>query len=131
MAKQSIDSLSIATVSIPTRIDPPSDLSARQKELWRDVMNTKPPEWFEDDTYPLLRAYVTHVDTYERLSQEIQTYDLSDPAVDRLIKLQDLQGRAMGNLAVKMRLTQQSRYTPKAAATANKKAASGKKPWEK
>lgn len=131
MAKKSTESLSIATVSIPVRAAAPVDLNARQAELWDDVLGTKPPEWFEADSMPLLKAYVVCIDLHEKLSAEINNMEVTDPEIIPLVKLQESQSRTMSTLAVKMRLTQQSRYTPMAAATANKKAASGVKPWEK
>ncbi|HEV8033793.1 hypothetical protein, partial [Yoonia sp.] len=47
-----------------------------------------------------------------------------------LLKLRDVEARAAANLAVKLRLTNQSRYTPKAAKTATKNASKGVRPWE-
>lgn len=131
MAKPSIESLSIAAVSIPVRAEAPSDLTKRQVELWIDVLATKPPDWFEADSLPLLKAYVTSIDLHEKLSAQINVMDVTDLEIIPLVKLQESQSRTMSMLAVKMRLTQQSRYTPGAAATANKKTAGGKKPWEK
>ena len=130
MGKKSTESLSIAVVSIPVRATAPADLNARQAELWNDVTGTKPPEWFEADSIPLLKAYVVCVDLHEKLSAQINDMVVTNPDIIPLIKLQESQSRTMATLAVKMRLTQQSRYTPGAAATANKKAASGLKPWE-
>lgn len=130
MAKPSTESLSIATVSVPMRAKPPSDLTKRQAELWTEVQNTKPADWFEADSYPLLKAYVVSIELHEKLTAEINQMDVTDSEITPLVKLQDLQARTMSTLAVKMRLTQQSRYTPGAAATANKKTRAGRKPWE-
>ncbi len=130
MAKPSAESLSIATVSIPVRPDAPEDLTPFQKKLWDQVTSTKPPEWFEEDTLPILRAYVVAAERHYRVSKELDGMSLADPDAQTLLKTEDQQAKLMKQMAVSMRLTQQSRYTPQAAATANKKAASGKKPWE-
>lgn len=143
MSRRSADSLGVATISIPIRAKPPRDLSKRQRKLWKEILNTKPPDWFEADSLPILRAYVVAIEMHDSLTKEIEGIDeslqvLSDP-LDRVnllggkMKLLDAQAKQaalMASLAVKMRLTQQSRYTPQAAATANKKTAAGKKPWE-
>jgi len=143
MARRSADSLSITTISIPLRAKPPRELSKRQKKLWKEILNTKPPDWFEADSLPILRAYVVAIDMHEQLTAEIAglddlLVDIRDP-IERIpllqgklkiLEAQTKQAALMAALAVKMRLTQQSRYTPQAAATANKKTAAGKKPWE-
>jgi len=130
MSKPSAESMSIATVSIPKRMEPYSYLTASQKRIWKDVVDTKPPEWFEADSAPLLAAYAVAIDLHESLTKVLNGFDVTDPEFGRLSKLKNEQAALAANLAVKMRLTQQSRYTPQAAATANKKTASGKKPWE-
>jgi hypothetical protein len=47
-----------------------------------------------------------------------------------MIKLRDRESKALGDKATKLRLTNQSRYTPGAAATAAKNASEAKKPWQ-
>jgi len=130
MAKPSLESLSVATVSIPLRPDPPKDLDTYAQKIWKDVVDTKPPEWFEKDSFPLLRAYCVHSTHHKRLSDHVENFDVTDENYPKVLKLITEQSKIIGELAVKMRLTQQSRYTPQAAATANKKTASGGKPWE-
>ena len=130
MAKQSLESLSVAAVSIPLRPDPPEDLNIYQKKVWNDVVSTKPPEWFESDCFPLLRAYCVAADYHKRLTDKIEDGPITGGDSYRTLNEIDKQARSLGLLAQKMRLTQQSRYTPQAAATANKKAAGGRKPWD-
>lgn len=131
MSKPSIESLSIAAVSIPTRPDPPEDLPAYSRQIWADVVKTKPPEWFESDSFPILRGYCLAAYEAKKLSDEIQTLDTTRCQEYReLHKSWVASEKLVKELAVTMRLTQQSRYTPKAAATANKKARGGAKPWE-
>lgn len=130
MAKQSAESMSIASISIPKRIEPFDYLNENQKRIWKEVVDTKPPEWFEADSAPLLCAYAVAADLHEKLTKSINNLDITDQEFMGLSILKDKQANLMATLAVKMRLTQQSRYTPQAAATANKKTASGKKPWE-
>jgi hypothetical protein len=44
--------------------------------------------------------------------------------------MRDTEAKRATSIATKLRLTQQSRYTPQAAATADRKAGSGAKPWQ-
>lgn len=131
MPRNSAESLSVTTVSIPLRPKPPEDLSSYAQKIWKDVVDTKPPEWFESDSFPFLRAYCQAADEHKKLADEIQTYRTTrDEGYKDTISMMTSQAKLLGELAVKMRLTQQSRYTPQAAQTANKKTASGKKTWE-
>ena len=47
-----------------------------------------------------------------------------------LLKMRDMETRAAADKATKLRMTNQSRYTPQAASTASRHAAKGVKPWE-
>ena len=130
MARQSADSLSIATVSIPLRPDPPKDIPKYAQEVWKKTVDTKPPEWFEADSHPLLRAYCIHSAQHKKLTDHLSNFEIEDDNYAKVLKMITEQSKIIGELAVKMRLTQQSRYTPMAAKTASKKTASGGKPWE-
>lgn len=131
MAKPSAESLSIATVSIPQRPEPPEDLTPYAQKIWKDVVSTKPPEWFESDSFPLLRNYCEAAYQADKLIKDINTLDTTRCKEYAELNRAWIQTtKLIAELAVKMRLTQQSRYTPDKAATANKKARGGKKPWE-
>ena len=47
-----------------------------------------------------------------------------------LLKIRDAECRAAATKATKLRLTNQARYTPQAAATASRNALKTTKPWE-
>lgn len=113
---------------------PPEDLNDFQKQLWRDVVDTRPADWFRKDTYPLLRGYTKHAwqaDEIDKLLSE--RFDSEDPEeraeIEDLLKARERESRAMMALARSMRITQQSNYDPKTAARA--KEAPSKRPWEK
>ena len=130
MAKPSAESLSIAAVSIPVRPNPPDDLTEYAQRIWRDVVNTKPPEWFESDSFPLLRNYCIAADEANRCHRKMIEITPLSEGYKEVHDLWAKSTKMIAELAVKMRLTQQSRYTPKAAATANKKVKGSSKPWE-
>jgi hypothetical protein len=72
------------------------------------------------------------------MSALIDKYDLTLPMddetaklLDRLTKMRDRETKAAADKATKLRLTNQSRYTPQAAGTASKNnGAANLKPWE-
>jgi hypothetical protein len=132
MPRKSTASLAVAATALPKRLTPGSDLTADQREIWRTVVNTKPVEWFGADSAPVLAEYCRAVDMCSRLASQIEAaMELGDDKViDRLLALRHTESKRMADHATKLRLTQQSRYTPQAAATASKKAATSSKPWE-
>ena len=132
MAKTDQDYIGTAAVSIPLRPDPPADFTTEQAKIWLEGVKTKPPQWFESDVFPLLRAYCIASDYHTQIYAEMKKLKITDATFRSLLDLQNKQSKIIAELATKMRLTQQSRYTPKAAATANKNTGNkdSKKPWE-
>jgi hypothetical protein len=135
MSRESLASLSTATVSgLPERPEPPEYLSERESALWREVVATKPADWFLRDSQPILAQYcknvILHRDISERLDKiDIQTADPKE--LEKIIGMACKVSALCVSLAVKMRLTQQSRYTSDRAATQQKKHSAPSKPWEK
>ena len=129
MARKSAAALSITP---PAQIGPigvPDGLSPAEAALWREVVDSKPADWFGDDSAPVLKEYVRAAVMCDRLAEEIETALAGDAkGLTKLLEARDRESRRTANLATKLRLTQQSRYTPQAAATADRKAA-GKRPW--
>jgi hypothetical protein len=115
--------------ALPERPEPPEYLSADEQTLWREVVATKPADWFMRDTQPLLVAYCQCALMHRSL---IKRWHDADPGAEvngALVKLINETSNRMSMLAVKLRLTNQSRFTPGAAATASKKV-SNLRPWE-
>lgn len=56
-------------------------------------------------------------------AEETDPFDIEE--YDRLLKMQEREGRAMSSLATRMRITQQTTYDK-----SKKKPVTGKKPWE-
>lgn len=127
----------LKTPKLDKRLEAPSTLTARQKEVWVSVVNTKPADWFTDETAPLLTAFVKAVEAHELLSDRIESFDMSDlcdmdgvKMLDRLQAMQERQARLFQSLATKMRLTQQSRWQPSTASTKNDKSGGSARPWD-
>jgi hypothetical protein len=135
MAKKSAASLSVVQVKPKdARIAPPLFLTERQKELWLEVANAKPADWFTEDCKSLLVAYVKAIASHEVISTRIDqiesgalVLELRDE--DRLYAMQERQARLIQSLATKMRLTNQSRYQNSTAAVKSSKAGTAR-PWD-
>ena len=122
--------------AIPTttkmRIQPPSDLTPEQARIWQDVVDAKPVDWFSEDTAPLLTEYCRAAAMCQTLAIMVEAA-IAGGEVKELgdvLRLRDMESRRLTSIGTKLRLTNQSRYTPQASATAAKRVAGGKKPWE-
>lgn len=134
MSRPSTASLSVVPVQALTRIQPPSDLTAEELALWTAVTESKPVEWFGEDSAPLLTEYVRAKVACDMLDVHVKVAmaSVGDPetakSVKDLLDMRDKESKRLLSIGTKLRLTQQSRYTPQAAATATKKAG-GERPW--
>lgn len=104
--------------------------------MWTATVNTKPADWFQADTLPLLLSYCKHVSHSYVIDAEIAAFEpewLRDKdGLQRykvLTDMRDRESRALVTLARTMRLSQQSQIRPETAATKAGKAVS-KRPWE-
>ena len=126
----------VAGTDIDGRPAAPVGLTDRQREVWsRTVANEAADTFKTAALQQLLADYCRHVETGEFLSRQIE--DLMKPGVEvdledlnKLIRLRDCETKASADKATKLRLTNQARYTPQAAATAAKKASAERKPWQ-
>lgn len=120
------------------RPDPPSGLTERQIEIWQAVVDTESVDFFRSAAQQALLAdYCRHRESVEMISETIalfkpESIQSAEGVIHYrdLTRMRDTETRAAAALATKLRMTNQSRYTPQAAATAAKNAATGKRPWE-
>jgi hypothetical protein len=136
MAKKSSASLSIVPPGIVTVLSPPKSLTARQKELWKEITLSKPASWFDHSTAPLLSGYVKSIASHEFLASQSDAIEaeLADGGGDlktlnRIHAMIERQARLIQTFATKLRRTQQSRYTAATASVIAGKA-SGARPWD-
>ncbi len=99
----------IETVSRP---DAPYDLTDEQSTEWWAVVNRLPADWFPRETHGMLSQYCRHVVAARRVAQLISTLE-NNSAIDvgeydRLLKMQEREGRAISSLATRMRISQQA-----------------------
>lgn len=125
-------SLTVATTNIEAfdRPDAPYDLTDEQAEEWRSVVDRLPADWFPRETWPLLAQYCRHVVAARhvaRLLHDLEKrrdgFDVDE--YDKLLKMQEREGRALSSLATRMRMTQQTTYD-----RTKKKPKESKKLWE-
>src|SRR5215217_4377565 len=135
MAKKSSASLSVVPPSVATVLAPPKLLTARQKELWKEITLSKPASWFDHSNAPLLSGYVKAIASHEFLASQSDAIEatLADggdlKTLNRIHAMIERQARLIQTFATKLRLTQQSRYTAATAAVVSGKA-SGARPWD-
>jgi hypothetical protein len=111
------------------RVAAPAGLTKVEREMWADVVQSKPADWFDADSVPVLKEYIRAALTCDQLARLVAQAMEGDPEDLKLaLDMRDKEAKRCANLATKLRLTQQSRYTPQSASTANRKA-SGARPW--
>ena len=133
--RKSAAALSVVPTLPNQRPEPPAELTKEQAEEWRAVVGRMPAGWFTRETHGLLVQYCRHVVKARLIARALDGYDpavLATPegveAFDKLAKMADREGRALANLATRMRLTQQSHY--RAEKSVGKASAADEKPWE-
>lgn len=119
----------VSTVETIQRPDAPYDLTDEQAEEWWAVVNRMPADWFPRETHGMLAQYCRHVVAARRVAQLVaaceQNADLDVEQYDRLLKMQEREGRAISSLATRMRISQQSTFDKE-----RKKGTQVRKPWE-
>jgi hypothetical protein len=95
-------------------------------------VDAKPADWFGEESAPLLAEYVRACLSADLMDKQVKAAIAGGDAgeIKEMMKLRDMESKRVLSIGTKLRLTQQSRYTPKAAATASK-GAGGRMPWAK
>ena len=126
----SLEIATVSTVETISRPDAPYDLTDEQSEEWWAVVNRMPADWFPRETHGMLAQYCRHVVAARRVSQLIAACERADELdveqYDRLLKMQEREGRAISSLATRMRISQQATVRAEQA----RKPSQVKKPWE-
>ena len=106
-----------------------------ETELWRQVVEALPADWFNGSNLALLAQYCRQVVSARRIAQMLATMECGPDALDLkerrdLMRSQGQETERIASLATKMRLSQQAVYGARSAATAQRSAPAGKRPWE-
>lgn len=134
--RKSTASLSVIPGGLDQRPAAPSDLTEVEAEVWERTVAHEAADVFGTAALQqMLKDYCRHVIAADRLSLVIEANmattesEISMKDLDCLLKMRDRETKAIADKATKLRLTNQSRYTPKAAGTAAKNAGNAIKPW--
>jgi hypothetical protein len=110
MAKKSAASMSVVASIKPkdSRLPPPANLTERQKELWLEIVASKPADWFTLDAQSLLLGYVKAIASHEVLSSRVDAVEAQGgmddmKEEDRLYAMLERQARLVQSFATKMR----------------------------
>ena len=130
--------VSVVSGNFGKRPEPPVELSEAEAQIWRETVSSEAADFFGTAALRgMLSDYCRHRASADKVSEIINVFQAewlkSTEGAKRyhgLLKMRDLETRAAADKATKLRLTNQSRYTPQAAATASKSAGRGIKPWE-
>ena len=127
--------LAVVTPFRARLLEPSPDLSPEEAGVWAKVVATKPGEWWDAGSLPLLSQYCrasVQADLIGELVRSVGAAMLTDPdelgRYKELRKIQAALSSEMSGLARGMRLTQQARYRADKGDTISRKA-NGKKPW--
>ena len=135
--RKSVAALSIVAAGLDRRPPAPAELSAAQKVVWDRTVSDEAMEVFKTAALQqLLKDYCRHVATADFLSRQIDAVGVKClrewdelRRLNRLLSMRDRETKAIADKATKLRLTNQSRYTPRAASTVAQSAGIPR-PWE-
>lgn len=123
-------------VSAMHRPEPPYSLwRDEEQDIWRRIVQDLPADWFSGRNLDLLTEYCTAVVSARRLAQMLHHIERQSGEMDiaewtKLLRAHAQQAGVVKSLATAMRLSQQSTYGPRAAATAQGGVKRGPRPWE-
>lgn len=126
----------VAPVGVENRLAPPAHITDAERDVWVSVIADQPASAFTPTHAPLLEMYCRHVIQARLIADEILNFDrawLADDEglrrYDRLLAMQEREGRAASSLATRLRLTRQA-IDQQTIARALIKQPKARKPWE-
>lgn len=131
--KQSAADAETTAVTVVRRPDAPLDLTPDETDVWCEITDAMPADWFQRETWPLLGQYCRHTIAARRLGQLIDNEMSRDPIewpiLKEMLAAQAKETAALKALAASMRLSQQSTWNAKSGDTAKAKR-TVKRLWE-
>lgn len=111
----------------------PEGYSDEQAQHWRAIVASKPLDWWDSGSLPLLDAYCRAIVEHHKISELLEAChpiknDEDFKRYDALSRAQDRYAKQIASLSVKMRLSQSAKYGARQADTAARKAGKGR-PW--
>lgn len=138
--RQSQASVEIVGLIAPTvkneRLEAPAHLSDAERFVWLQVVNDQPANAFSETHAPLLEMYCRHVVQSRVIAEQIISFDQAwlnnDDGLkryDKLLSMQEREGRAASSLATRLRITRQAIDQQTVARTLINQP-KARKPWE-
>lgn len=132
--RKSSSELAIAApVGVVARPDAPAELTPEQSDVWAQIVDAMPADWFPAESHPLLMQYVRHTVEARRIAQlidqECARAETDVAAYIELLKAQKSETAALKTMATALRVSQQTRRTPGVAGTKSQNR-TVKRPWE-
>ncbi len=130
--------LQVVPVEFGKRPPVPKALNSRQAEIWeRTVVDEVDGHFKTRALQDMLADYCRHREMSEALGETINEFkpewvksEQGAKKLGSLLRMRDAEARAAADKATKLRMTNQSRYTPQSASTASTASGMGDKPWE-
>jgi hypothetical protein len=139
MPRKSAAALAVAQVVSPTerkRLVAPAHISDAERSVWLEVVNDQPADAFSPTHIPLLELYCRHVVQARVIADQIANFEpswLNDDEglkrYDRLLAMNEREGRAASSLATRLRITRQA-IDQQTVARGLTKDSKKRKPWE-
>jgi hypothetical protein len=140
MPRKSAAALAVAVVDAAAstqRLAAPTHISDAERSVWLEVVNDQPADAFSATHAPLLELYCRHVVQARVIADQIAVFEpawLNDDdglkRYDRLLAMNEREGRAASSLATRLRITRQAVEHPTTAGRAIARQNKGRKPWE-
>jgi hypothetical protein len=125
-----------ASIGVCQRLAPPLHMSDAEIVVWLQVVNDQPAASFTATHSPMLEQYCRHIVQARVIADMICAFDAAwandDDGLkryDKLLAMQEREGRAASSLATRLRITRQA-IDQQTIARSQINAPKGRKPWE-
>ena len=107
---------------------PAPGLTDDQAQVWRETVGARSADYFGEDVAPLLEEYCRVVVMCRLLAVQVEAAISGGESgeLKALLDMRDKESRRLTSIATKLRITNQSRYTPDKAAVKARKGSGGK-----
>lgn len=133
--------------------EPPPELEPVEASIWRSITSKLPGDWFAPETVPMLKELCRHIRHANDLSitlaetraaieavaageaplaERLALIGQASKTMERLLRMHGYQSERIGNLATKLRLTNQAKVPAGSAArkARDEMKPAGLRPWE-
>lgn len=128
----------LVTPEFGARPEPPDDLMEAEVKIWQATVTTEDPAFFKTGAQrAMLSDYCRHRAAADKITRILNMFQddwlKNSEGAKRyalLLGTRDKETRAAAGMATKLRMTNQSRYTPQLAGRIGRDTNSGGMPWD-